>query len=99
MKIRTDVQAGAVYDMTFEECDRIRNYWKEQAQKMQAFASSGVMQPGLLFPPAVYNNEPGKQPPVTTPPPTSTPPPATGGQSGCSWVNGVYYPDYSGFCG
>ncbi len=36
------------------------------------------------------------------PPPTPVPPPTTPpsqGQSGCSWVNGIYYPDKSGVCG
>jgi hypothetical protein len=37
-------------------------------------------------------------PPTPSPiPPPVTPP--SQGQSGCSWVNGVYYPDMSGDCG
>ena len=36
-------------------------------------------------------------PPVPSPTPPPTTPPSQG-QSGCSWVNGVYYPDLSGAC-
>ena len=90
MKIKTDIHAG----MTFEQCDNIRNYWKNQAYLMQKYAKTCSPQSGLYFPPAVYNNEPGA--PVT-PPPTPQPPVQSG--SGCGWVNGVYYPDQSGVCG
>ena len=69
---------------TYEECDAQRNYWKQAAQSGNCSAVIADMNP-----------------PQTTPPPTtpSTPPPSTGAGSGCSFVNGVYYPDMSGTCG
>ena len=97
MRVKTDLHAGQeYYNFTFEDCDKIRNYWKDQAQKMQLFADKGVMSPGLYFPPAVYSYEPkpgGAQPPAT---PT---PPATGDTLSCGWVGGIHYPDMSGVCG
>jgi hypothetical protein len=85
MKIKTNLSAG----MTFEECDQQRNWWKQQAQMMNAYLQSSDTYPpaGLWYPCA------------TTPPPTYPPttyPPTT---SGGGYVNGVYYPDMSGVCG
>lgn len=76
MKIRSDIHAG----MTFAECDKQRDCWKEQAALMEKYANgSGSVPSGLQFPPYVCS---------------TTPPPYNGG-----YVNGVYYPDKSGYCG
>jgi hypothetical protein len=73
MKIRSALYAG----MTFEQCDQIRNYWKQMAQ-------SGACVPNPT--------PPSPTPPSPTPP--SPYPPSPGG----GWVNGVWYPDKSGYC-
>ena len=70
--------------MSFDECDAQRNYWKQAAQTGNCNAVLADM------------NRPTTPPPTTTTPP---PPTSSTGQSGCSWVNGVYYADMSGTCG
>lgn len=95
MKIRTDIRAG----MTFQDCDRIRNYWKQQSALMQQYSKTCIQPHGLFLPPAVYNNEPGIQPTPPTPPVPPTPPMPGPVTSGCGWVNGIYYADRSGVCG
>lgn len=95
MKIKTDIHAG----MTFEECDQIRNYWKNQAQLMGQYSKTCFSPAGLYFPPDVYNNQPQAKPPAPPQPPSPTPPQPGPQGSGCGWVDGVYFPDQSGLCG
>jgi hypothetical protein len=74
MKIRSALYAG----VTFEQCDQVRNYWKQMAQSGQCIPNP--------YPPT---------PTPPAPPPTPSPyPPSAGG----GWVNGVWYPDMSGYC-
>lgn len=88
MKIKTDIFAG----MTYEECDAQRNWWKNQAQMMEAYSADKSWSPpaGLWFP--CMGNPPvpggGSSSGGTTPPPNS------GG-----YVNGKWVQDMSGYCG
>lgn len=82
MKIRSDIRAGAD---GLHNCQQQRDYWKAQAERMEAIAKG----PGTWKPPVV--NPPVVNPPVVTPPSTTQP---TGG-----WVGGVWYGDRSGWCG
>jgi hypothetical protein len=68
---------------TYEECQKDVTYWKTMAQAMDAYSKTGAWPSDLPYP-------------TTTVPPTTYPPtyPSTGG----GYVNGVYYPDYSGYC-
>lgn len=88
MKIKTNLYAG----MTFEECDKQRDWWKNQANMMESYYNSSSYYPpsGLWFP--CMGNPPYGGGGGTTPPPT--PPPSGGG-----YVNGVWVPDMSGYCG
>jgi hypothetical protein len=78
------IQSNVHAGMTYEECDAQRNYWKGMAQSGHC---TGVnpYPPYPPYPPNPY--------PPTPYPPTPYPP------SGGGYVNGVYYPDYSGYCG
>lgn len=83
MKIKTDIHAGY---STFEECQKDLNYWKTMAQAMDAYSKTGAWPSDLPYPTV---------PTTPTTPPTYPPTyPTTGG----GYVNGVYYPDYSGYC-
>lgn len=68
--------------MTFAECDVQRDCWKQQAELMEKYANGSGSVPSGL-----------KFPPYTCSGTTPTPPPTGGG-----YVNGVYYPDKSGYC-
>ena len=105
MKIKSDVRAGATY-ATYDQCNQAQQYWKQQAQLMEQYASDVNAGPpaGLVLP--------------STVPPTggygggyvngvyyadksgvcggTTPKPPTGGGG---YVGGVYFPDKSGVCG
>jgi len=83
MKIKSNLHAGYT---TYEECQKDVNYWKTMAQAMDAYANTGVWPSDLAYPTTPY------PPTYPTYPPTY---PTTGG----GYVNGVYYPDYSGYCG
>ena len=106
MKIRTNLSAG----MTYTECDQQRDWWKQQAELMEQYATSSSMTPpaGLWFPTSGGGNYPssgggyvnGVYYPDksgvcgTNPTTPTTPTTPTGG----GYVNGVYYPDKSGVC-
>ena len=68
---------------TYNECSQDVNYWKMEAQAMDQYSKTGTWPSGVPYP-TTY-----------TPPPVQPTYPTTGG----GYVNGVYYPDYSGYCG
>jgi hypothetical protein len=82
MKIKTDIHAGY---STYQECQKDLNYWKTMAQAMDAYSKTGAWPSDLPYPTV---------PTTPTYPPTYPTYPTTGG----GYVNGVYYPDYSGYC-
>ncbi len=87
MKIKTNIYAG----MTLDECNAQRDWWKNQAQMMEAYYNnSKALYPpaGLWFP--CQGNPPSGGGTTSPPPP---PPNASGG-----WVAGVWVPDMSGSC-
>lgn len=84
MKIKTNLHAGY---STYEECQKDVNYWKTMAQAMDVYSKTGVWPSDLPYPTA-------PKPPTTYPPTYPPSYPTTGG----GYVNGVYYPDYSGYC-
>jgi hypothetical protein len=79
MKIRSNLHAGDA----LRDCQRQRDYWKNQAYRMEQIASG----PG-----PIYNPQPPTYPTTPTTPTYPTTP--VGG-----WVGGVYYSDKSGWCG
>ena len=67
MKTATQLRAGYT---TIEECQKDRDYWKAQAQRMQTIANGGVYPPAPqppLPPPPIYPT-PLPQPVYPTPP-------------------------------
>jgi hypothetical protein len=83
MKIKTNIYAG----MTYEECDKQRSWWKNQASMMETYLYTKNSYPptGLWFP--CQGNPPSGG--------GTTPPPPSGG----GYVAGVWVPDMSGTCG
>lgn len=79
MKTRTNLRAGDA----LRDCQRQRDYWKTQAERMEQIAKSNVVVNPPYYPPS-----------TPTTPTTPTNPGYTGG-----WVNGVWYGDRSGWCG
>ena len=69
---------------TYEECQKDLNYWKSMAQAMDQYSKTGTWPSDLAYPTK----------PTTPTYPTYPTYPTTGG----GYVNGVYYPDYSGYC-
>jgi len=102
LKIKSDIHSG----QTFQQCDQVRNWWKEQAHLAGKWAKNPSQIPAGLYVPGVTNVVPPAYPPVAPPstPPTApaTPPttPPSGNPTTCGgYVNGIYYPDRSGSCG
>jgi hypothetical protein len=103
LKIKSDIHSG----QTFQQCDQVRNWWKEQAHLAGKWAKNPNQIPAGLYVPGVTNVVPPTYPPVETAPPTTptTPPtapttPSSGHPTTCGgYVNGIYYPDRSGSCG
>lgn len=69
---------------TFAECDVQRDCWKQQAELMEKYSNGSSSTPPSGLQFPPY---------VCT---STTPPPYP---SGGGYVNGVYYPDKSGYCG
>jgi hypothetical protein len=82
MKIATHICAGYT---TLEECQRDRDYWKAQAQRMQTIANGGV------YPPA-------PQPPLPPPPVYPIPPVYPTPQPSNSLPRPAGVTDHSGWC-
>ncbi len=68
---------------TYEECQKDVEYWKMEAQAMEQYSNTGIWPSDVPYP--SYYTQPYPPQPVYP--------------SGGGYVNGVYYPDYSGYCG
>jgi hypothetical protein len=86
MKIKSNLHAGYT---SYEECQKDVNYWKMEAQAMDQYSKTGTWPSDVPYP--TYT--------TTPPPPTTLPYPPTYPTTGGGYVKGVYYPDYSGYCG
>ena len=83
MKIKSNLHAGYT---DYNDCQQDVEYWKMEAQAMDQYSKTGAWPSDLPYPTV---------PTTPTSPPTYPPTyPTTGG----GYVNGVYYPDYSGYC-
>lgn len=114
MKVKTNLHGG----VTEQECQTVRDYWKNQAALMEQYANSpanSAKPSGLYvspYPPKGYSGSWGcttvSNAPLTIDQWASSSGSGTsgGGSSGTvtpptyggGYVNGVYYPDYSGYC-
>jgi len=61
MKIQTNLRAG----MNLQQCQRERDYWKAQAERMETIAKSPAPQPNP-YPPTPYPPQPTPQPVTPT---------------------------------
>lgn len=112
MNIKTNLRAGACYT-TEQGCYGQRDFWKEQANKMEDYALGEGSKSGLyisLYPPEGYSGKWGNQNVQNAPmtiecintstgrPVTPPTTPVTPPTSGGGVVGGYYYPDNSYIC-